>query len=495
MIEFFKKLKNKNYYFLILFFGVIVFLNYYSILFLKPRSFHFIRQTDSLSFISYYLKTGLNFFNIGNLNLYNGTGKTICEFPILYYLTAIVSKLGIEGFIVLKIFHIIIFFFTSYSMFCFLIKKFTFLNSISLTFLTFSSTIILYYAINFIPNFPALCFTFLGLIRFMKYLESDNTNFIKISISYFLIAGLLKITFAIYPIAIFFFLLIRYLNTKRHDFSIYMMFFFLFIILLIWNCFVIYYNNMHHADYYLTGIKPIWKMSNSEIKEVFQFITKYWSYKYYYQTTIHLFLIVTIVSSIFYSKYKVQEIIISLLFICGSICYFVLFFSQFKDHDYYFMEFVPTFFYIFISSFAVVSTGLPKNVNWILTSIVLLITVLSLNYAKLNIQRRYSTPFEQVAKISYILEDIESKMDSINVPTNAKILVVPDYTMNGSLFLANRFGYTIGDTVNPFLNEYFKKSDYLLVTDPEYLEFLKLKIRLNKPILNYRGSELFLISK
>jgi hypothetical protein len=159
------------------------------------------------------------------------------------------------------------------------------------------------------------------------------------------------------------------------------------------------------------------------------------------------------------------------------------------------MEFVPTFFYIFISSFAVVSTGLPKNVNWILTSIVLLITVLSLNYAKLNIQRRYSTPFEQVAKISYILEDIESKMDSINVPTNAKILVVPDYTMNGSLFLANRFGYTIGDTVNPFLNEYFKKSDYLLVTDPEYLEFLKLKIRLNKPILNYRGSELFLISK
>ena len=72
--------------FILIFFIVLLFLNYQSVFFLQPRSFHFIRQTDSLSFINYYLKTGLNFFDIGNLNLYNNSGKTACEFPIFYYL-------------------------------------------------------------------------------------------------------------------------------------------------------------------------------------------------------------------------------------------------------------------------------------------------------------------------------------------------------------------------------------------------------------------------
>ncbi len=108
-------------------------------------------------------------------------------------------------------------------------------------------------------------------------------------------------------------------------------------------------------------------------------------------------------------------------------------------------------------------------------------------------QRRYDKPFEQVSKIAFVLENVEEKLDSIGVSKKSKILIIPDYTMNASLYYLNRFGYTIGDTLNLNLSKYYKKSDYILIADSTLIPSLTQKFRLQKCQLSYRGTALFKI--
>ncbi|MCD6017468.1 MAG: hypothetical protein K0S53_589 [Bacteroidetes bacterium] len=494
MSKILKKLGSENIFFAVLFLSILFFLNFHSIFFLNPRSFHFIRQTDTLSFVSYYLKNDLNFFNVGNLNLYNESGKTLCEFPILYYLTALISKLGAKSYLVLKTIHLIFFFLTSYTIFNYLRNKFSFINAVSITYLLFSSTVILYYSVNHIPNYPALCLSLCGIVYFLKYLESNTRIFFNISMVLFLFACLIKITFAVYPIGFLIFLIIKWMKNRKYEKYAIAVFFLLFSVLLVWNLYVLHYNKINNADYYLTHIKPIWSMSSTEVKEVFLFIINYWVYKYYYHSAIHTFFIVLIISMFFYKNFKKDQLLLSFIFLSGTFFYFILFFKQFRDHDYYFMEFVPLFFLIFVNSYEAIIFHLNTKIKIAISLFIMLITVLSINYAKLNLNRRYSSPFEQVSRIAYVLENSDAKLDSLGIPENAKILVVPDFTMNGSLFLLDRFGYTVGDTLNSNMASYFSKSDYILISDSSYLNNMKNKFKLTSPILKYRTTELFKIS-
>ena len=491
MVKSVKGGKIESAIFIFIFILLLVFLNYQSILFLQPRSFHVIRQTDSLSFINYYLKTGLNFFDIGNLNLYNGSGKTACEFPIFYYLVALLTLSGIKSYLLLKFLYVSIFLGTSYKIFLFLRERYNLIDSMSLTFLLFSSTIIIYYTLNYIPNYPALCFTLCGLIYFIDFLENNKIKLLITALFFFLMASLLKITFAIYPIGCFSFLLISYFKEEKIIYKVLYYFIGIFLILLAWNLFVIYYNQLYNADYYLTSTKPLWDATEYEKNEVLSFILNYWLYKYYYHSTIHMFFILTILSFFFVRKLDKKLTLLSIIFFLGVISYFILFFKNFRDHDYYFLEFVPFLFIVFINSYQSISSVINSKLKMILSCTILVISVLSINYGRLNLERRYEKPFEQVSRLAYELDGIEYKIDSMQISKSAKIFAIPDKSMNISLYYTNRFGYTLEDTTNYNLLKYYLKSDYILITDSGYISTLKSKFNLNKSILSYRGSSLY----
>lgn len=493
MIKSIKSGKIESAIFITVFFSIIFFFNYQSLFFLQPRSFHIIRQTDTLSFINYYLKTGLNFFDIGNLNLYNGSGKTACEFPVFYYLVALLSFTGIKSYLILKFLYLLIYLGTSYIIFIFLRKRFNLSDSLSLTFLLFSSTIVIYYTLNYIPNYPALCFTLCGLVYFLNYLDNQNNKHLIIGLIFFLLASLLKITFAIYPIGCFLLILLSFFKEKKIAYKDFYYFISVFIILLIWNLFVIYYNQLNQADYYLTSTKPIWDTTQYEKNEVFSFIFNYWLYKYYYHSTIHVFFILVFLSFFFVKKMDKKQALLSIIFFLGVSSYFILFFKNFRDHDYYFLEFVPFLFIVFINSFRSISLNINPKLKLFFSIALLTISILSINYGKLNLERRYEKPFEQVSRLAYELEEIEEKIDSLKIPDNAKILAIPDKSMNISLYYTNRFGYTVEDSTSQNLTKYYQKSDYILITDSNFTLTLEKKFNLNKSILSYRGSKLYKI--
>jgi len=84
-----KKTFLVNGLFVITIIAIFFFLEFEKVFFLGPRGIHFMRQTDSLSFVSQYFNEGFNFFNPKLFNLKNIEGRAACEFPIIYYLTAI----------------------------------------------------------------------------------------------------------------------------------------------------------------------------------------------------------------------------------------------------------------------------------------------------------------------------------------------------------------------------------------------------------------------
>lgn len=497
MLEILKNKKTEVFLFFLFLCAALVLLHIPEYFFVKPQGIHFIRQTDSLSFINYYTKTGFNFFDTGNLNCaFNGNGKAVCEFPIFYYLAALLSLLGIKSYLTMKAFSLIIFCYTAFSVFNFLRTMFSFINALALTFLLFSSTVILFYMMSYIPNFPALCFSLLGLVSFLEYKKNPRNALIYKALVFFLIAGLLKITYAIYAIACAGMLTIDFLKSKKLNIKALTGFGFLFLLLVCWNLYVIHYNQVNGVSYYLTSTdKAFWNVSNDEKIMVLDYIYNNMINHYYFQSTVHVFFVVLLVSLFFFkcfNKTLAQLVVISLL---GCVCYFFLFFWQFKYHDYYFMEYVPFLFLAFTNGYYAIVTKLSsrKNISFALSIALLALTFLSLKYANLNLNRRYQDKGQEMTRAAHTIDGMESKLDSMKILDDKKILIIPEYSVNGALYFINRFGYTMQDSSLIKPDTYFYRvSDYIIVADSTYAAPLQQKLNLDKAILNYNGASLFL---
>ncbi len=85
------------------------------------------------------------------------------------------------------------------------------------TFLLLSSTVVLYYANNFLPDPASLSFSILGWYLFLlTVFKRKNGYLIILSFVFFTLASLIKVTYFIHPVSAFFALLIsRFIFNKE----------------------------------------------------------------------------------------------------------------------------------------------------------------------------------------------------------------------------------------------------------------------------------------
>ena len=125
---------------------------------------HFMRQTDSLSFVSQYFNNGFHFFEPQLFNLKNIDGRAACEFPILYYITSLLYIIIGKKLFLLKFIHLIISFtglFYVYRLSYLILKDYVY--SILIALFLCTSTVFNFYAFNYLPDAPALGFVFVVL--------------------------------------------------------------------------------------------------------------------------------------------------------------------------------------------------------------------------------------------------------------------------------------------------------------------------------------------
>lgn len=472
---FFSKIfKSKLFLFFVLAIISFYFYDFQKYFFLQPQGFHFSRQTDSLSFIYNYIENGFNFLNISNYNLNSFEGRAASEFPVFHYFYAIIIKLFKSDYSLIRILNLTLVYTSLYYLYktidLFINNQF---SSLVLTFLFFSSTILIHYSCNFLPDVNSVALCFIGnyfAILFFKINKFED--FLKASL-FLTLSILIKPSYIIYIIS--FYTISFYYNLKLKHFATITL---CFVLILFWILYIKYYNAIYHQYYYLTKLKPIWNCTTNEINDVIDFVLNYWYTKYYYQSTFHLFFAIILFSPyIVIKNYKNNYTKYVILLICGILLYFLLFFKQFKDHDYYFITMIPaisiiiTFFYARLKELI--------QIKWIsdfTIFLIVLITILSINYSKEKLIDRYQKSFISGAIIGYELQGCDKYLDSIHIDKNQKFLVLGDETPNGSLFFIKRKGWTVANLEGE--NEaYFKvqllKTNYLIITAQQMRYFNK----------------------
>lgn len=479
-------IEKSNYIFWSVLIIVFICLDFHQILFLRPHGIHFMRQTDSLSFVSNFYKHNFHFFQPQVFSLMSSEGRAACEFPILYYFTAFLYLIFNEHEYFLRLITLSI---SSLGFFYLFKLMKIFLNDHFLagvfTFIFLSSTIFLYYANNFLPDPSALGFVLIGWYFYYLFSIDNKLKNIVFSFGFFTIGSLLKVTYFINPISAIISIFILELFKSKRILSLIkickapiLLFTLSLLIIYIWNTYVIWYNYKNHNIGFLTHALPIWNTSEEQIVEVINYISNYWYTKYYYESTFHLFLATSVLGIVLIRFANKAILIPAALLVLGSICFILLFFSQFKDHDYYFITLIPAIIFVVLSSFISIKNKFPRIFNNPFLKIALtIICVLSLNYARNKMSDRYRDSIDDISKIGVSLKETRNFIDSLKIEEEARFIIMFDKTPNGGLYFINRPGWTIPDSSeNSFkkFNEYISLgADYILTVAEPHSKILK----------------------
>jgi hypothetical protein len=479
---------------------------YHNIYFLPPQSIHQWRQCDCLSLTLNYYQDGKSFLDPGVHNLGDdGTGRTVSEFPLVYYTIAQLWKVvGYQEFIY-RIVVLLIFWVGLLTLFrAFEEMLQDSVIAIMAVLLLFTSPTLVYYANSFLSDIPALSFALIGLGYFLRFLQtSRDKNLYKVAFFYSL-AGLLKISALLGFIAICCVFLLEilkkdreqvvFLKPFRHGFSLLGV----FVCVSIWYVWAYNYNLQYNSGNFLLGTLPIWGMNNEEIDNTLDGIHYHILWDYFRRETQALWILLYIF--IIFSFNRAHQVLRNYTIIAslGFMVFVVLFFSALKDHDYYTTNLFILVPIILITFFDL----LRKHYNRIFGSLILKILLLAflihnVDFARRRITGRYDTnswqnDYYSAGTNSY--REIGPYLDSIGVTQDTKVLCLSDNTINVSLYLMNRKGWTnygiYGDSMK-IASKIVQGAEYLFIMDQATFNQYRLESFVNERIGSFNSIDIY----
>ncbi len=524
-----KIIKNSNLIFVLSFIIIIKLYHFLPVISLTPQSMHLWRQTDCLSITKNYYENGMRFFHpeIHNQLADGGkSGYSAGELPLLYYAAAILWKIFGPYESIYRILVLIISFFGFFALFKTIagILKNDYWGIIG-SLLVFTSPILAYYSVNFLTNLPALSFSFIGWYYFYKFYETKSYKHFYISVCFFSLATLLKIPEAINFLIVFAIFILDVFTKifKKNDVVFFnnpkkaiISFGLFFVSVFAWYFYAQKFNSAHNGKYTFNDIWPIWSMTEEQLKNVYDFVTKIMMYQIYHNSVFYVMIISFILFIVCFKKINKLFLGITILFFLGSCLYLVLWFQALDAHDYYLIN-----LFVFPALLFVTVVLFVKNnyVNFFNSKKVMLVAsfflLLNVFYCSCNIKMRYwlgdnntqffATDYEKgywwytndnyKRKIE-ALSSIESYNRSLNIAKDDKVVCMPDPSINISLYLMNQKGFTDygfsdlygADRLKFNINNGAK---YLFVLDDETLKQEYLQPFLKNKIGEYKNVKIF----
>lgn len=434
-----------------------------------PYSQHQWRQSDCLSITQHYYQDNLPFLEpeihwrgVGQ------SGKTISEFPIIYYSVAKIWQVtGKQYWIYRGISFLIM------AIGLFYLKKLAqrFLKddfwAIFVPLLLFSSPILAYYSNNFMMNTNAFALALIGAYHFYRHRTEKSYKHLIYACLLFLFAGLLKITALLLFFgvgAIFLYEMLWKERSLKQRWKELLPYASTLVLILMWYIYAGSYNANNMSDVFLQGLLPIWDLDWSDIYSNWKLLNNDLKPAYFNVPSLSLLGILFIGLVINFKKANRYFLGLSILITLGIIAYILLFFQVFNQHDYYLTNlliFIPLISLLFLDFLQnQYETIFKSRTVKITASIGLLFLIYSAavqtvvkydigkNWAKnsfiLNKEdvaywQWYHWDYENSLKE---LETIESELQKAGVKLNDKVLSLPDGSINISLYLMNRNGYS-----------------------------------------------------
>jgi hypothetical protein len=446
-----KRFINSQPLVLFILLSLLIFLwqGYAAILQADPAGTHFIRQTDGLSFLLRYYLDGSGFLEPAIFNLLSENGRAASEFPLLYYTGALVARITGYHPAILRILDFIIVFSGLCGLFLLYLRLLgNFFLSFTGSWLSFSSILFFFYAGNFLPDMPALGFCLCGWYAVCLFWQSGKYRHLVAYSLFFLLSGLLKVTFLVHamvvPLALLLFLRPGdYLGgfSKRQLLQRSLAACVIVLALCAsWYIYARHYNSLYEETYFLVKARPLWTMSRADILLAWEFLSDYWLFTYYHPYLWLFFLFLFIFNLSGFSRYRDIFSGIYLLLFGASLGILVLFFAQYTDHDYYFIVFLPFFSFLILSSLLHIGRRFPRLYrSAALKAVFLLLLYKGQTYARTGVERRFQEKDMFSAAVSPVKE-YASFLSSLGIKEDEKPLLLGDPTYNGGLYHLQRKG-------------------------------------------------------
>ncbi len=495
--------------FVLLMGGIGLAYNYWEIFGNAPCSTHQWRQSDSASMALNYYQNNLDFFAPRMHYIMGGEGRVAGagEAPIFYYFVAIAySILGPhEG--LFRLLSWLTFVLGLYFIGRLVLKETQdWAIALFIPALVMSSPVIGFYAFNFTPNIPGQGLSMLGIWFFYSYAKQQKLRQFYLSMLFFMLAGLIKISALIPFVAIGAMVCIEQLRPLlfksahpvfKHRWVLLPGFISVIGAVLLWKYWAEAYNTLHRTGYFLASTRSYWSIEPDQRLYVFNNIVRKWFHDFSYPLTLQSIKILGL-AALLTPFWQNRFTYLSLLLISvGSLAFYLLWFRQFEHHDYYVIEMVLLPVVILFSFFSILKKRLPKLVqSWIFRLVLLAILIANVVYAQDRIQWRYQP--EEVFMRHFNPSLLKTtalrnflKEHGIQYPT--KVVSVPDQSPNNSLYALNLMGWTelylgrdmFADKVKAHARE---GAQYLIISEDRYLKAEDMQAVLTYPVATFDNS-------
>jgi 4-amino-4-deoxy-L-arabinose transferase-like glycosyltransferase len=493
-------MKGRNAYILLLLLLALMFVlaNGMHVINYPPRAVHQWRQSDGLAYAQNYYSKNLPFFKPAFYNLVSTGARSISELPILYYVSAQLYRIFGFHYWVLRGLSFLIYL-------CglvFLLKTIRIyvkdaLLSVFPVIILASTPYFYYYALNTLPNVPAISLSFVGLYYCLRYMEKGSARYWVFSFLCLFVSSLLKPTDGgllwVALGAVYFFYYLQGRNRSKRSLGLFLAFALLCIAIYAWYKYASWYNAINNNVLNLLGVYPIWTMDALDIRlTINERILNLWLDSYQ-----HIAILIAVVPLLllYFIKWKQLQPFLRSLFLfilLGTVAYNILWFKAYGDHDYYQLVNVimPTFLCITMAEYyeRVLMPRASAKVRWAIQAVLLLAIFTSLLHNRFLQNYRFSNPtFVYINPNVYTAQPFLKQVGISELDT---IVSVPDPTPNISLTAFWRMGYTanlFGE--NNFTIAHCKEmgARYMIITDSNYIHNKNFEPYTGKLLGVYKG--------
>lgn len=419
-------------------------------LFSGPRGIHYIRQTDVLAFVQLFMDGGMPWYQPETYNVGSGIGHGASEFPFFYWLLGKLWSVVGQTDWHLRVWNASIFLMGLFFWLKFLVQKSFHIGlALLIGLITMGSAVLWYYGVNFLPDAAALGFLWMGWY-FLHQNQSSLWRSIAVVV-FFSLCGLMKPTFLILPVAFLGSVLAETILNKglaKIQWKKGALILLALGIVSIWVGYVKYYNSLWKNDYFLFSPRPIWELTADQRAVLWQEMMRKSFLNHYGNDQMRqLWMICLLLAIVPRKEMNRKYYWIALFSILGSILYFLLFFQQFRQHDYYFLPILTVLGFCAFLAINNLYFWLRNRPKAFIASLAIVLVFIVLNAKEMRRNNKWI--FKNNANYvethaAHKLKSHQNQLQNI-LPDDALVVILEDYSMNGGLRTLRRKGWTIAN--------------------------------------------------
>lgn len=502
---------------------------YGRVLHLRPLPMHLWRQADCLALTLQYARDEGSFTEpsiLGQIADKGTSGKSAGELPLIYFLMGKLWSITGPSEFIYRLFGLLLHVVGTFALFA-TVRRVVQSDfwAVTTALLFFTSPVMAYYAVGFLPDVPAFDLVLVGWYLMARFAAGRDHRYWYLAAFFFGLAMLLKVTAGMSLVALGLLLLLAtlrpaWLGPERQLLPDvrqgWIGMILVVVAVLTWYVQARNFNDLHGGSYTFNGVWPIWTMSRAEVTEAWEFASDILVFQIFDTSVWILLGVAGVVLVVHRSLLPRALALLNVLLFLGVGIYVMLWYHALLFHDYYFINPQVALVVLWVSFLWILLKHHPDILGsrWARWSMCGLLA-LELGYVANNLQMRYNSgsavdkasllPLYHDAEPAYWngvgygpLKDLVSIgpfLGQKGVRPTDKVIFLDDYSINSSLYLMGRPGYTQygwhfdQDSTMGYLVR--AGARYLLFAEDGWLDSTRMRPYLRNPLGQHGRVRLF----